>query len=204
MSARGSTTLIVTKRLAVLLLALCMAGCSPTAEPRGIWGKLWGLEVGPDYKRPEVRPVEQYRAEVGPSEAHSLADLPWWRVFNEPNLTMHNEPTVCEVDYPVLGILRAQNDMVQGVLDVETTAATPSRRGTPTHFRVKGLSDPASVVVTADDQEFTQWDVSASDSIRIETDVDEHHFRIVFRSTSPAKKAHRIVQEISNTAESNR
>jgi hypothetical protein len=128
----------------------------------------------------------------------------WWRVFNEPNLTMHNEPTVCEVDYPVLGILRAQNDMVQGVLDVETTAATPSRRGTPTHFRVKGLSDPASVVVTADDQEFTQWDVSASDSIRIETDVDEHHFRIVFRSTSPAKKAHRIVQEISNTAESNR
>ena len=81
MSARGSTTLIVTKRLAVLLLALCMAGCSPTAEPRGVWGKLWGLEVGPDYKRPEVRPVEQYRAEVGPSEAHSLADLPWWRVF---------------------------------------------------------------------------------------------------------------------------
>jgi len=83
MSARGSTTLIVTRCLALLLLALCMAGCSPTAEPQGVWGKLWGLEVGPDYKRPEVRPVEQYRSEVGPAEANSLADLPWWQVFND-------------------------------------------------------------------------------------------------------------------------
>jgi multidrug efflux system outer membrane protein len=86
MSARGSTILIVTKRLAVLLLAFCMAGCSPTAEPHGIWGKLWGLEVGPDYKRPEVRPVEQYRSQVGASEANSLADSAWWRVFNDPAL----------------------------------------------------------------------------------------------------------------------
>lgn len=83
MSASGSTTLIVTKRLAVLLLALCMAGCSPTAEPQGIWGKLWGIEVGPDYKRPEVRPAEQFRSQIGPSEANSLADLRWWQVFND-------------------------------------------------------------------------------------------------------------------------
>ena len=83
MSSPGSTTGIDTKRLAILVLTLCIAGCSPTAEPQGIWGKLWGLEVGPDYKRPEVRPVEQYRSEVGPSEANSLADLPWWQVFND-------------------------------------------------------------------------------------------------------------------------
>ena len=83
MSASGATTLIVTKRLAVLLLTLCMAGCSPTAEPQGVWGKLWRIEVGPDYQRPQVRPVEQFRAQIGPSEANSLADLPWWRVFND-------------------------------------------------------------------------------------------------------------------------
>ena len=83
MSASGSTTLIVTRRLTVLLLALCMAGCSTAAEPQGIWGKLWGLEVGPDYKRPEVRPVQQFRSEIGPSEANSLADSPWWQVFHD-------------------------------------------------------------------------------------------------------------------------
>ena len=81
MSASGSTTLIVTRRLAVLLLALCMAGCSPAAQPQGIWKKLWGLEVGPDYRRPEVRPAEQFRSQIGPSEANSLADLRWWQVF---------------------------------------------------------------------------------------------------------------------------
>jgi hypothetical protein len=121
----------------------------------------------------------------------------WWRVFNEPNLAMHNQPTVCGVDYPNLGIRRAQNDMVQGVLEIETTAATPSRRGTATQFTVKALPDPANVVVTVDDQKFTQWHVSAPDTIRIETDVDEHNFHIAFRSGSPPKKTHRIVQGTS-------
>jgi outer membrane protein, multidrug efflux system len=79
----ASANLVATRLLAVLLIALCVAGCSPTVEPKGIWGKLWGLEVGPDYKRPEVKPVEDFRSQIGPSEARSLADLPWWQVFND-------------------------------------------------------------------------------------------------------------------------
>jgi outer membrane protein, multidrug efflux system len=79
----ASANLVATRLLAVLLIALCVAGCSPTVEPKGIWGKLWGLEVGPDYKRPEVKPVEDFRSQIGPSEAQSLADLPWWQVFND-------------------------------------------------------------------------------------------------------------------------
>ena len=43
---------------AVLLTAIAAAGCSPTAEPQGLWGKLWSLEVGPDYRRPELKPVD--------------------------------------------------------------------------------------------------------------------------------------------------
>jgi outer membrane protein, multidrug efflux system len=71
---------------AFLLVVFCIAGCSPTAEPKGIWGKLWGIEVGPDYKRPEVKPVEDFRSQIGPSEATSLADLGWWQVFNDKAL----------------------------------------------------------------------------------------------------------------------
>ena len=71
---------------ALSLVVLCIAGCSPTAEPKGIWGRLWGLEVGPDYKRPEVKPVEDFRSQIGPSEATSLADLAWWQVFNDKAL----------------------------------------------------------------------------------------------------------------------
>src|SRR5208282_5681929 len=77
---------IIRKLLVFPLIALCIMGCSPTAEPTGIWGKLWHLEVGPDYKRPDVQPVEEFRSQVGPSEAASIADLGWWEVFNDKTL----------------------------------------------------------------------------------------------------------------------
>ena len=73
----------MTLRLVLLCGVLLLAGCSPTAEPKGIWGKLWKVEVGPDYKRPEVAPVEEFRSQLGPSESASLADLPWWSVFRD-------------------------------------------------------------------------------------------------------------------------
>jgi len=69
-----------------LMIVMMTAGCSPTSEPTGIWAKLWNLEVGPDYKRPGVKLVEQFRSEIGPSEAASIADLPWWKVFNDTAL----------------------------------------------------------------------------------------------------------------------
>ena len=82
MNAARSMTL----RLVLLCGVLLLAGCSPTAEPKGIWGKLWKVEVGPDYKRPEVAPVEEFRSQLGFSEQASLADLPWWSVFKDQAL----------------------------------------------------------------------------------------------------------------------
>ena len=65
---------------------MLLTGCSPTAEPKGIWGKLWKVEVGPDYKRPDPEPVQEFRSQIGPAENASLADLPWWAVFKDPQL----------------------------------------------------------------------------------------------------------------------
>jgi len=72
--------------LALMLALIAFTGCSPISEPKGIWAKLWGLEVGPDYKRPEVTQPDAFRAQLGPSEAGSLADTPWWSVFNDEAL----------------------------------------------------------------------------------------------------------------------
>ncbi|MBV9725038.1 MAG: efflux transporter outer membrane subunit [Gammaproteobacteria bacterium] len=47
---------------------------------------LAGCVVGPSYKRPDVAPVKEFRSQVGPSEASSLADQPWWQVFNDKAL----------------------------------------------------------------------------------------------------------------------
>ncbi len=39
--------------------------------------------VGPNYVRPPVAPPEDFRGQVTPVEAASLADLPWWEVFDD-------------------------------------------------------------------------------------------------------------------------
>ena len=56
--------------LATALLAATVAGCM----------------VGPGYKRPTVTPPNEFRSQVGAAEAGSLADLPWWQVFNDTAL----------------------------------------------------------------------------------------------------------------------
>jgi len=45
-----------------------------------------GCVVGPEYRRPDVTPPQQFRSQVAPAEAGSLADLPWWQVFNDKAL----------------------------------------------------------------------------------------------------------------------
>jgi len=47
---------------------------------------LAGCAVGPNYRRPPVAVPDQYYAERATAEAQSLADLPWWRLFNDPLL----------------------------------------------------------------------------------------------------------------------
>jgi multidrug efflux system outer membrane protein len=47
---------------------------------------LAGCAVGPNYRRPPVAVPDQYYAERATAEAQSLADLPWWRLFDDPLL----------------------------------------------------------------------------------------------------------------------
>ena len=47
---------------------------------------LGGCAVGPDYERPKVTPPAEYRGQVTPVDAASLADLPWWNAFGDTTL----------------------------------------------------------------------------------------------------------------------
>jgi len=42
-----------------------------------------GCAVGPSYKRPAVTVPAQTRGQVGTAEAASLADQPWWEIFDD-------------------------------------------------------------------------------------------------------------------------
>ena len=65
-----SQELMALRSPAVLMAVCAIAGCA----------------VGPVYKRPDVTPVAQFRSQVGPSEATSIADLPWWGIFDDKAL----------------------------------------------------------------------------------------------------------------------
>jgi multidrug efflux system outer membrane protein len=53
---------------ALAVLATLVAGCAP---------------VGPAYKRPEMQPPAAFRGAAEPSGPESIADLPWWQVFDD-------------------------------------------------------------------------------------------------------------------------
>src|SRR5206468_3103849 len=44
---------------------------------------LGGCAVGPNYSRPPVPNPQQFRFAEGVTQAQSLADLPWWQVFDD-------------------------------------------------------------------------------------------------------------------------
>ena len=46
---------------------------------------LGGCAIGPDYKRPAVAEPPTFRGQAV-AEATSLADAPWWQVFQDPVL----------------------------------------------------------------------------------------------------------------------
>ncbi len=61
-------------------------GARFTALALTIGALLAGCAIGPDYKRPALTPPDTFRGQVTPSEANSLADLPWWEAFGDQAL----------------------------------------------------------------------------------------------------------------------
>ena len=70
MDTRASLRLMSRRLPAALVMTVTVAGCM----------------VGPEYRRPDVTPPKDFRSQVAPAEASSLADLPWWQVFNDKAL----------------------------------------------------------------------------------------------------------------------
>ncbi len=60
------------RRLAVPLLAVLVST-----------GGLGACVLGPDYRQPEVAQPAEFRAQVSSADAASLADQPWWEVFDD-------------------------------------------------------------------------------------------------------------------------
>ncbi len=77
---------MIRQTYAAIAAAVLLAGCGPIVEPHGLLGRLWHVEVGPDYRRPPVNMPMDFRGRMGPPDGPSFADLPWWHVFGDPAL----------------------------------------------------------------------------------------------------------------------
>ena len=67
-----------------------MKRLAPVVAAMMAWGIVAGCKVGPNYHRPIVQPPTAYRdLSENPqlqAQAASYADLPWWQVFQDPQL----------------------------------------------------------------------------------------------------------------------
>jgi hypothetical protein len=93
---------------------------------------------------------------------------------------MHTEPTVRDVDYPLIGIRRTHNDIERRLLEIDTYAATPSRRGTPTTFTVDNLPDRAQVSLHIDGRPCQTWRRSVAGAVAIDLGTDTHQIRLTY------------------------
>jgi hypothetical protein len=112
----------------------------------------------------------------------------WHAAFNHLDGERHAAPTVEGIDFPKLGIRKAQNDPADGVLTVETYAATRGATGERTAWRVTNLPDAQAVVVELDGRTFGGWRTLSETSIEISSTITSQTFRIRTGWTSAARR----------------
>ncbi len=146
-----------------------------TCEPQ--WDRersefTWGFGLGEPIPRGQLNGTIMM-AETGGAGA-------WSRIFQRPNLEKFAQPTVCGVDYPTVGLSRAWYDADRQCLAVDTFAADSARRGAPTSFRVRELTDPGRARVVRDGSPYGAWRVSGPGEITVESDVAGREFLFRF------------------------
>jgi hypothetical protein len=104
----------------------------------------------------------------------------WSRVFDSPNTAMYNEPTVRDLDYPLVGVRRTHHDAQRRVLEIDTFAATPSMRGTPTSFTVDTLPLDAQVSIDVDGRSHEAWRSNGPGAIAIDLGIDTHRIQLSY------------------------
>ena len=130
----------------------------------------WWFGLNEAYPRGQ-RSASMMVSEVGSGDA-------WNRAFDAPHMDKFDAPTVEGIDFPSLGIYQAWNDIGSGALHVGTYAATPDRRGLPTSWRVTNLPVTNDVVILCDGEPFRRYSVDGANSIRLDSEIDLHHYQI--------------------------
>lgn len=130
----------------------------------------WWFGLNEGFPRGQ-RSASMMVSEIGANES-------WPRAFDAPHLDKFEAPTVEGIDFPSLGVSQAWNDTGNGTLYVTTYATTPDRRGVDTSWRVTNLANPDDVFVLCDGEPFERVEVEGTDTIRLDTTIDNRQYQI--------------------------
>jgi len=120
---------------------------------------LAGCMVGPGYQRPELTAPDNHRTLTTTAEAESLADLPWWEVFQDPVLhDLVNEALVNNYD---LRIAAARVEEARARAGVAKSFVWPELNLTAGYGanQVSRESDPPQAAAGAD-RKYENWNAS--------------------------------------------
>lgn len=87
----------------------------------------------------------------------------WARIFNEPNLSKFDEPTVVGVDFPNMALSEARWDVGRGELRVRAVAKNESLGGEPVQFRVTNVADASGWTLRSEEVGARQLESAAGD-----------------------------------------
>lgn len=154
---------------ATRLLRCADARFEPTwDEERGEFFYRFGLD--------EPYPRGQLNDGIMPGFA--LDEGAWWRLFNEPDRHRFEEPTVCGVDYPRVGVRTAAYE-AEARRIVVVTDALPSATGAATSFRVTGAAGLGHPEVVCDGSAHDRCRVEAGD-VLVEATAGAHRFVVTW------------------------
>ena len=182
-SARRSTTGLL------VFMSLCSTACT----------------VGPDYKPPQVAQPQDFRNHIGPAEATSFADVPWWQVFNDRSLqTLITEGLNNNYDLAIaasrieqaralVGVARSEGLPqigYEGGVGVEKTfSSQPDGFGTAKFFGVRGALNFAWEIdlwgrikrstEAARANLFTQEEIRRGVMLTLVSDIASGYFRLL-------------------------
>ena len=110
----------------------------------------------------------------------------WSRVFTSPNTTMYDEPTVRDLDYPLIGIRRTHQRHCSAACSRSTPSPPPRRDGerrrrsrsttsrTTRRSRWKSTTAPCAT-----------WRRHRPGAVAIDLDIDTHRIRLTYTLTEP-------------------
>tara|TARA_B100000678_G_scaffold228817_1_gene196881 strand:- start:501 stop:2174 length:1674 start_codon:yes stop_codon:yes gene_type:complete len=102
----------------------------------------------------------------------------WEKLFNEPNLTKYNSPTIHGVDFPAITVKQAWHDDNKGVLVLHILDGDKTKSNKETQIKISNIPNPNEIKISCDGKPFEQFSVDGAGDVVLRTNIATHLFHV--------------------------